>query len=120
MSVKRSSREILPADQRVTALLSEENANLDALYEKLKDLWEANPWLDRVEIMNQLKNFVAEDGSTPFQGIRAHTGALAQIMAHLKSEGGENLPVYKELESALLFSVASNGILNSFISTMTA
>ncbi|SDD38037.1 hypothetical protein SAMN05216345_108179 [Cupriavidus sp. YR651] len=92
--------------------------DIDALYDQLANAWQVNPDIGYLEIMQTMRSHVAQDGSTPFWPIPTHTAILGELLARLKADGGEALPVYGQLEKAVLYAVASNGVLTNFITEM--
>jgi len=91
---------------------------VDEFYAYMKSFWRANPDADSAAIIEHLREFIANDGSTPYSSIPSHTAALTQLMEMLKNDGEEFSPIYATLNTSLGLSVVSNGQFNAFFSKM--
>ena len=113
--------DVLSTDSRFSPAMEsvKDDPYLAALYATLKEKWASNPDMSSKEIIDQLRQFVAADGTTPYQSLRTHTTTLDKIGKMLKEDGEESLPIYDRVRNGVGFSVVSNGILDSFISKMS-
>ena len=92
--------------------------NLSLVHESLKKMWEENPQVCSMDIINHVRNFTNADGAKPYNDISTHTAVLAHVMKTLEGEGGSETPFYVLLNESLCFAVVSNGILNNFLAKM--
>ena len=97
---------------------SNPDGNIDQLYSYLMSIWGITPDMDSPELIEHIRKFVAIDGSTPYKFIPTHTGALAQLLAMVKTEAGEESPFYAMIYKGLGSAVVANGIFNSFTMKM--
>ena len=94
------------------------DGNLGQVYESLKKMWEENPQVCSMDIINQVRNFTNADGEKPYSDISTHIAVVAQVMNKWEGESGGETPFYASLNESLGFAVVSNSILNSFLAKM--
>lgn len=115
-----SAGETVSLDQRLSAKNDDAQIpeNISELYAYFKQLWQANPNMESVEIVKHLREFVAADKSKPFEKIPTQTGALAQVMQLVEKNEGKDAVIYPALRKAVCYAVASNGTYNDFLRKM--
>ena len=84
------------------------------LYQYLKQLWQSHPPVSSREILPVLLNFVAADGSSPYQSTMSHTPAFAHVMSRMVEEQQGDSPIYIMLQDSLNEAMFSDGIFNRF------
>ncbi|AKM45453.1 hypothetical protein NL30_37215 [Burkholderia contaminans] len=110
---------VVPIEQRLGSMTEEiDKKPFDALYALMKAHWEANPSIDARALLDLMVGFTQDDGTKPFAAIPTHTDTLMEIMARVKADGGQHLPVYKELYTAQVYSFAGNIVLGNFVQAM--
>ncbi|MBR8313137.1 hypothetical protein KDW36_07980 [Burkholderia dolosa] len=110
---------VVPIEQRLGSMTEEIDAKpFDALYALMKAHWEANSSIDAQALIDLMVEFTKDDGTKPFAPIPTHTSTLMEIMMRAKADGGEALPVYKELYAAQVYSFAGNIVLDNFVQAM--
>ncbi|AJY10520.1 hypothetical protein K6W16_20005 [Burkholderia dolosa] len=110
---------VVPIAQRLGSMTEEiDKKPFDALYALMKAHWEANSSIDAQALIDLMVEFTKDDGTKPFAPISTHTSTLMEIMMRAKADGGEDLPVYKELYAAQVYSFAGNIVLENFVQAM--